>query len=139
MDRVDPLRTLLMEERWPQTILLSRAGLRLKSLNTLGYASKKLAENSRSAVLSKLNIDYGRPAPVWLTLRSMQHIYGAKQLAASFRTVRQNTVQIAEDIPEEKYTFTPAEGTRSVEQALAHIAVSTRMWQEAHASGATKM
>jgi uncharacterized damage-inducible protein DinB len=30
-------------------------------------------------------------------------------------------------------------GARSVEQALAHIAVSTRMWQEAHASGTTKM
>ena len=76
---------------------------------------------------------------VWLTLRSMQNIYGARQLAASFRTVRQNTIQVAEDIPEDKYGFTPAEGARSVEQALAHIAVSTRMWQEAHASGLTKM
>ena len=69
----------------------------------------------------------------------MQNIYGAKQLAASFRTVRQNTIQVAEDIPEEKYSFRPAEGARSVEQALAHIAVSTRMWQEANASGTTKM
>ena len=33
----------------------------------------------------------------------MQNIYGGKQLAASFRTVRQNTIQVAEDIPEEKY------------------------------------
>ena len=69
----------------------------------------------------------------------MQNIYGAKQLAASFRTVRQNTIQVAEDIPEEKYSFTPAEGARSVEQALAHIAVSTRMWQEAHALETTNM
>jgi uncharacterized damage-inducible protein DinB len=69
----------------------------------------------------------------------MQNIYGAKQLSASFRTVRQNTIQVAEDIPEDKYSFTPVEGTRSVEQALAHVAVSTRMWQEAHASGTTKM
>ena len=69
----------------------------------------------------------------------MQNIYGARQLAASFRTVRQNTLQVAEDIPEEKYTFTPAEGSRSVEQALAHIAVSTRMWQEAHSLGITNM
>src|SRR5215467_12041432 len=68
-------------------------------------------------------------APVWLTLRSMQNIYGAKQLAASFRTVRQNTIQVAEDIPEDKYSFTPAEGARPVEQTMAHIAVSTRMWQ----------
>ena len=71
--------------------------------------------------------------------KGMQNIYGAKQLAASFRTVRQNTIQVAEDIPEEKYSFTPAEGARSVEQALAHIAVSTRMFQEAHASGTTNM
>lgn len=69
----------------------------------------------------------------------MQNIYGAKQLAASFHTVRQNTIKVAEDIPEDKYSFTPAEGARSVRQALAHIAISTRMWQEAHASGTTKM
>ena len=69
----------------------------------------------------------------------MQNIYGARQLAASFRTVRQNTIQIAEDIPEEKYSFTPADGSRSVAQALAHIAVTTRMWQEAHSVGMTNM
>ncbi len=69
----------------------------------------------------------------------MQNPYGAKQLAASFRTVRQNTIQIAEDIPEEKYNFIPAEGARSVQQALTHIAVSTRLWQDAHALGTTNM
>lgn len=69
----------------------------------------------------------------------MQNIYGAKQLAASFRTVRENTIKVAEDIPDDKYTFTPAEGARSVAQALTHIAVSTRMWQEAHALETTKM
>jgi uncharacterized damage-inducible protein DinB len=69
----------------------------------------------------------------------MQNIYGAKQLAASFRTVRENTIQVAEDIPEEKYSFTPAAGARSVEQALAHIAFSTKMWREAHALGTTNM
>ena len=69
----------------------------------------------------------------------MHLIYGAKQLAASFRTVRQNTIQVAEDIPEEKYGFIPAAGSRSVEQTLTHIAVSTRMWQEAHALGITNM
>lgn len=82
----------------------------------------------------------GYPGAAFLAYaRGMQNIYGAKQLAASFRTVRQNTIQVAEDIPEGKYSFTPAEGSRSVEQALAHIAVSTRMWQEAHALGTTKM
>ena len=31
--------------------------------------------------------------------------YGAAELANSFRTVRKNTVQVAEDIPEDKYGF----------------------------------
>jgi hypothetical protein len=29
--------------------------------------------------------------------------YGGKQLAEGFRTVRKNTIQVAEDIPEDKY------------------------------------
>src|SRR6516164_6727721 len=31
--------------------------------------------------------------------------YGARELAESFRTVRKNTVAVAEDIPEEKYSL----------------------------------
>ncbi len=31
--------------------------------------------------------------------------YGGKELAASFRTVRNNTSKIAEEIPENKYDF----------------------------------
>lgn len=48
--------------------------------------------------------------------------YGASQLADSFGTVRKNTILVAEDIPEEKYNFRPAEGVRSVAETLAHIA-----------------
>jgi uncharacterized damage-inducible protein DinB len=51
--------------------------------------------------------------------------YGGKELAAAFRTVRNNTVQIAEDIPESQYSFKPAPDTNSVAQTLAHLAVST--------------
>ena len=47
--------------------------------------------------------------------------YGAKEIAASFRVVRNNTLKIAEDIPEEKYGFRPAEGSRTVAQTLIHI------------------
>jgi len=47
--------------------------------------------------------------------------YGAKDIAASFRTVRSNTLKIAEEIPEDKYSFQPAEGTRTVAQTLIHI------------------
>jgi len=48
--------------------------------------------------------------------------YGAKDLAAAFRTVRKNTLIIAEEIPEDKYSFRPAEGTRTVGELLTHIA-----------------
>jgi uncharacterized damage-inducible protein DinB len=51
--------------------------------------------------------------------------YGGKELAAAFRTVRNNTIKIAEDIPEGQYGFRPAPDTRSVHQSLVHIAVST--------------
>jgi uncharacterized damage-inducible protein DinB len=47
--------------------------------------------------------------------------YGAKEIAASFRTVRNNTLKIAGDIPEDKYGFRPAEGSRTVAQTLIHI------------------
>ena len=48
--------------------------------------------------------------------------YGAKDIAASYRVVRNNTLKIAEDIPEEKYSFRPAEGCRTVAQIFLHIA-----------------
>lgn len=65
--------------------------------------------------------------------------YGAAQLAASFRTVRKNTIQIAEEIPEEQYGFAPAAGTRTVAQMLVHIAVSTRMWLAIARSGVSTL
>ena len=34
--------------------------------------------------------------------------YGGKALANAFRTVRKNTIQIAEDIPADKYDFKPS-------------------------------
>jgi uncharacterized damage-inducible protein DinB len=49
--------------------------------------------------------------------------YSGKELAASFRTVRGNTIKIAEEIPENKYDFRAAPDTRSIGQTLAHIAL----------------
>jgi uncharacterized damage-inducible protein DinB len=49
--------------------------------------------------------------------------YGGKELAAAFRTVRNNTVTIAEEIPENQYDFRAAPDTRSIGQTLVHIAV----------------
>lgn len=48
--------------------------------------------------------------------------YGPKELAASFRQVRGNTIQIAEEIPETKYDFRAAPDCRTVAQTLVHIA-----------------
>ena len=51
--------------------------------------------------------------------------YGAKDMAASFRTVRKNTITIAQEIPEDKYSFRPAADSRSVGELLAHIALGS--------------
>ena len=53
--------------------------------------------------------------------------YGGKHLADAFRTVRKNTIAIAQDIPEDKYTYRAAPNTRTVSQLLVHIAYLTRV------------
>jgi uncharacterized damage-inducible protein DinB len=58
--------------------------------------------------------------------------YGGPELAASFRTVRNNTVQIAEDIPESSYSFRPSDDSRTVAQTLAHIAMATAFQTHVH-------
>lgn len=54
--------------------------------------------------------------------------YGGRELAESFQTVRKNTIQIAEDIPEDKYGFRAVPEVYSVAEELAHVAASTS-WQ----------
>jgi uncharacterized damage-inducible protein DinB len=58
--------------------------------------------------------------------------YGGKDLEAAFRTVRKNTIAIAEDIPEDKYGFRLAPGVMSVGEMLAHIALAPRWQIKAH-------
>jgi len=58
--------------------------------------------------------------------------YGGKELADAFRTVRKNTIQVAEDIPEASYEFVAAPGARTVGRMLVHVAISTRIWEEVH-------
>ena len=53
--------------------------------------------------------------------------YGPKEMAASFRTVRANTLAIAKEIPEESYGFRAAPDCRSVAETLIHIAYGTRL------------
>jgi uncharacterized damage-inducible protein DinB len=59
--------------------------------------------------------------------------YGAKELAVGSRTVRGNTIHIAQDIPEDKYGFKPMQEYRSVAQLLAHIALASRFQYQFHA------
>ena len=62
--------------------------------------------------------------------------YGAQQLAASFRTVRKNTILISQDIPGDKYNHRPADGARTVAQMLVHVACAPRLfWQAPFESG----
>jgi uncharacterized damage-inducible protein DinB len=65
--------------------------------------------------------------------------YGAKELAESFRTVRKNTIQIAEDIPEDKYDFKAAADVRSVRQVLTHIALMPKFQSIIHGKKLTTM
>ena len=59
--------------------------------------------------------------------------YAGKELADSFRTVRKNTITIAQEIPAEKYSFKPASDCRTVGDLLAHIAVSYSFQHQLHA------
>jgi uncharacterized damage-inducible protein DinB len=49
-------------------------------------------------------------------------LYGIQQLADSMRAVRKNTILMADDIPEAKYGFRATPETRSIAEALVHIA-----------------
>ncbi len=63
------------------------------------------------------------------TIGAMNY-YGAKDLAASFRTVRKNTLTIAEEIPEDKYNYRAAEGTKTVGEMLTHIAYGPKFQEQ---------
>src|SRR5688572_28410613 len=58
--------------------------------------------------------------------------YGAKDMATAFRTVRQNTIQTAQDIPEDQYGFAAADGCMTVAAMLTHLAAGTNMPQMLH-------
>jgi uncharacterized damage-inducible protein DinB len=58
--------------------------------------------------------------------------YTGKDLAAAFRTVRQNTIQTAQDIPEDNYGTAPADGMMTIGAMLAHVAASTNFHYMVH-------
>jgi uncharacterized damage-inducible protein DinB len=60
--------------------------------------------------------------------------YGAKELARSFRTVRNNTIQAAEEIPEAKFDFRASPDCRTIGQTLVHIAIGSGIQHHIHAN-----
>jgi len=58
--------------------------------------------------------------------------YGPKDLAESFRTVRKNTITVAEEIGEEHYGFRAAPATRTVGEMLVHIAIAPTFQEQIH-------
>jgi len=65
--------------------------------------------------------------------------YGGKDLANAFRTVRKNTIQVAEDIPEQHYNHVPAADCRSVARMFTHVALATQIWEEIHKNRLTTL
>jgi uncharacterized damage-inducible protein DinB len=62
----------------------------------------------------------------------IMNYYGAKELADSFRTVRKNTLVIAQEIGEQHYGFQATPETRTVANALTHIGLVPRLQQHIH-------
>lgn len=58
--------------------------------------------------------------------------YTGKDIARAFRGVRAHTIQIANEIPEDKYGVSGAPGTRTVAQLLTHMALSARFQRAIH-------
>ena len=65
--------------------------------------------------------------------------YGGKEMAAAFRTVRDNTLKIAEEIPEDKYSFKPANDSRTIGQTLTHIALGSGFQHHIHGNKVTDL
>src|SRR5258708_35958548 len=65
--------------------------------------------------------------------------YGSRKLAESFRTVRKNTLTIANEIPEDKYSFRATPEVMSVGELLAHIAISPEWLVEVHSTRVPKI
>jgi uncharacterized damage-inducible protein DinB len=66
--------------------------------------------------------------------RGFMNYYAAKEMADSFRTVRKNTLLIAQEIPQDKYAFRAAPETRSVGELLVHIALAHGFQYQIHAT-----
>ena len=66
-------------------------------------------------------------------------VYGSLELASAFRTVRANTMQVATEIPEDKYDFAAAPGVRTVRQLLTHLAFANEFSNAVHPARLTTL
>lgn len=64
--------------------------------------------------------------------------YGAKDLANAFRTVRKNTIVVAEEIEEKDYGFRAGPETRTVAQTLVHIVNAPKLQEHFHSVAKVK-
>jgi uncharacterized damage-inducible protein DinB len=97
----------------------------------------------RGSVVARFNLPIHQLTnlPIVLIFNMEGHMmyYGSKELAAAFRTVRNNTIQIADDIPESKYDFRAAPDVRSVGQMLTHIALGPGFQSHVHVNKVTDL
>src|SRR5258708_4303810 len=96
-------------------------------------ASRSISTSSRSTSICRNSPSAGTEEENTMTY------YGGKDLAAAFRTVRENTVKIAEEIPEEKYDFRATPDTKTIGQTLAHIGISSGFQYHIHSNKVTDM
>src|SRR5688500_5912849 len=72
------------------------------------------ARSTETRISAAENVAPLFPCSVARAQRMTMTYYGAKEIAESFRTVRSNTIQVAEDIPEAEYSYRAAPDTMSV-------------------------
>jgi uncharacterized damage-inducible protein DinB len=65
--------------------------------------------------------------------------YGSKEMAAAFRTVRGNTLTIAQEIPENQFDFKPSPDGRTIRQTLVHIALGPGLQLHVHGNKVTDL
>jgi uncharacterized damage-inducible protein DinB len=65
--------------------------------------------------------------------------YGAKEMAAAFRTVRGNTIAIANELNEDQFGFRPAEGSRTMKETLVHIGLISTLAEQIHGERMTTL
>src|SRR5260370_17909376 len=65
------------------------------------------------------------------------NLYSPDQLAESMRTVRKNTILIAEDIPEDRYGYRATPESRSVAETILHLVAAAQAARRIHSERIT--